>query len=112
MRNKFQILPEEQPLIEAAIKLGDWLWQQESVTKRQKQFIKELQCALSNLPDSTPDVSGGYGFSVCDNEVATWDGVMPVPTGLFREWFVYYHSGVENDGSIDLHPAGFNPPCP
>lgn len=57
MRNKFQILPEERPLIEAAIKLGDWLWQQESVKKQQKQFIKELQCALSNLPDSTPDVS-------------------------------------------------------
>ncbi|KEQ17156.1 hypothetical protein [Endozoicomonas numazuensis] len=100
MRQKFQILPEEQPLIEAAIKLGDWLGKQKSVTKQQKQIIKDLQYALSNLPDSAPGVSGSYGFSVCDKAVSTWNGEMPVPTGKFQEWCVYYSSGNNNDESI------------
>ena len=63
MKKRFPIMPEEEPLIHAAIQLSDWLLQQKSVSEDKKKTVKAVQSALKTLPYGIPDFEGAYGFS-------------------------------------------------
>ncbi len=77
---EFQIKPEDEPLIQAAIGMGDWLLAHPDTTKEQKQAIVLLQDGLRRLPAVTPGLNADYGFSIA----ATEDAV----TGIDRGWSV------------------------
>lgn len=77
---EFQIKPEDEPLIQAAIGMGDWLLAHPDTTKKQKQAIVLLQDGLRRLPTVTPGLDAAYWFEVVTGEHE--------PVGLFRSWEV------------------------
>jgi hypothetical protein len=58
----FLLSPQEQPLIVAAISLGDWLRTQRESTRQQRKLIERLQLALRTLPASAGEVAAEFGF--------------------------------------------------
>lgn len=100
MSQVFLIHKEEQALIEAAIRLGDWVSAQEGITNEQIEGVKQLQEALRRLPEVTDGLCAEYGFSATDVSVEEWDGLEPVPEGTERCWNVMYSQARELDGSI------------
>lgn len=77
---EFQIKPEDEPLIQAAIGMGDWLLAHPDTTEDQKQAIVLLQEGLRRLPAVTPGLDAAYGFEI-------WTGEHE-PVGLDRAWEV------------------------
>jgi hypothetical protein len=77
---EFQIKPEDEPLIQAAIGMGDWLLAHPDTTEEQKQAIVLLQDGLRRLPAVTLGLNADYGFSI----ISADDAVV----GLNRSWSV------------------------
>lgn len=61
---EFQIKPEDEPLIQAAIGMGDWLLAHPDTTEEQKQAIVLLQDGLRHLPAIMPGLDAAYGFEI------------------------------------------------
>jgi hypothetical protein len=60
----FNLRPEDERLIDAALVLGDWLAAHQGSTAEQVRIIRTLQTALRRLPDDSPDVyHAEYGFA-------------------------------------------------
>jgi len=77
---KFDIRPQDWPLITAAVGLGDWLANFKDATKEQVEAIRSLQAALRRLPEVSPGLNAEYGFRV-------WTGENELQW-LAREWCV------------------------
>ena len=84
MNQKFIIFPEDEKVIEAAIKLGDWIVCQPETTGEEKATVREVQAALRKLPEVTFGLSADYEFSATSIELEDWDGKEPVPEGEER----------------------------
>lgn len=76
---QFLISTTEQPLIAAAIELGDWIAAQREVTRKQRRIISEVQQALRQLPKLSKGITGEYGFQLRN---LNGDGL------LYRAWRV------------------------
>jgi hypothetical protein len=75
----FHIAPAEQPLIVAAIQLGDWITAQRDTSRKQRKIVGQVQEALRQLPSIAKGVTAEYGF-----HLRTLNG-----TGLlYRAWRV------------------------
>ncbi|EGW23211.1 hypothetical protein [Methylobacter tundripaludum] len=74
MNQKFVIFPEDEKVIEAAIKLGDWIACQPETTNEEKAIVQEVQAALRKLPEVTFGLSADYEFSATSIELENWDG--------------------------------------
>ncbi len=57
----FQIAPEEQPLVGAAIALGEWVTQQREAGRKDRKIVGEMLQALRALP-AVSKVRGEFGF--------------------------------------------------
>jgi hypothetical protein len=53
---------QEEPLIVAAVGLGDWLRVQRETTRQQRKLIERLQAALRALPGPVGDLAAEFGF--------------------------------------------------
>lgn len=70
----------DRPLIDAALKLGDWILDQPDTGRGQKKAVTALQDALRCLPGRPPWIIAEYGFHV---RYESQDG-----KGLYRAWRV------------------------
>lgn len=100
MNQKFAIFPEDEKVIEAAIKLGDWIVFQPETTNEEKAIVQEVQAALRKLPEVTLGLSADYEFSATSIEVENWDGKEPVPKGEERLWSVSYSQGQDANREV------------
>ena len=103
---KYDIRPQDEALVEAAIGLGDWILAQESTTRAQRRAVVSLQKALRGLPwaEGTAETIE-YGFHVRTDP--------PDGRGLYRAWRVMMGpSGLEifsvysPDAPIDIESKG------
>jgi len=85
---KYDLRAEDWPLIEAAIRLGDWLVSQPEVTEEQQKAIRCLQSALRRLPEASPGVDVEYGFSAVIGEGYYVEMKEDEWEGLYRSWGV------------------------
>jgi hypothetical protein len=84
----YTVRPEDEPLLRAAIGLGDWIVAQRGVSRKQKRAVAALQDALRSLPGTPPPMIAEYGFH------ARWEP--PAGDGLYRAWRVALSpSGIE-----------------
>lgn len=91
MSLKFPITEEHKPLIDALIRMGDWLAGQELATPDQVKAIRTLQGALARLPEPTPGIDAEYGFSAVIGE--GFFTLLPEDAwqGLARSWHVFMY---------------------
>ena len=75
----FILRDEDWPLINAAIKLGRWIYKQD-ITNDKKEIVNKLIEALSILPVPTIGLNAEYGFHVLEK---TNDGI-----DIDRSWTV------------------------
>lgn len=102
MTKSLDIQPDEWPLIQAAIGLGDWLAAQPEMTDDQRAAIRAVQHALGKLPDITWELNACYGFAVTDRMLREWNErgrSGPCPPALWRFWSVEYYERESTDGS-------------
>lgn len=71
------------PLVDAAIRFGDWLLTLNPTTV-ERAVIRAMQGALGRLPSETPNLDAAYAFEI--REGAVGDGPR-----LFRSWNVAYY---------------------
>lgn len=84
----YTLRPEDEPLLSAALGLGDWILAQNDVSRKQKKAVGALQDALRSVPGTPPPLIAEYGFH------ARW--AQPDGTGLYRAWRVALSpSGIE-----------------
>jgi hypothetical protein len=76
----YTLRTDEEPLLRAALGLGDWLLAQSGVSRQQKKAIAALQEALRSLPGTPPPMVAEYGFH------ARWESADG--SGLYRAWRV------------------------
>lgn len=76
---RFVIRPEHEPLVKAAIGLGDWILREPELTEDERRIVLDLQDALRRLPEDSPGCDLSYGF------VAEWS--LPHPE-MGRGWYV------------------------
>lgn len=100
MNQKFVIFPEDEKVIEAAIRLGDWIVCQPETTNEKKAIVREVQAALCKLPEVTFGLSADYEFSATSIELENWDGTEPVPEGEERSWCVCYYQGQDANKEV------------
>lgn len=62
-------------VIEAAIRWGDWIVQQNEVSIEQREIIVRVQEALRQYPNVVWGLNAEYGFEVSDNRYIEWDVV-------------------------------------
>jgi hypothetical protein len=91
---KYDLRPEDYLLVEAAIKLGDWLASYEETTPEQIDAIRYLQNALRRLPESSPDVNAQYGFRAIKGR------------GFFVEMPDDAWQGVSRAWAVTMYPPG------
>jgi hypothetical protein len=71
----YDMRPEEDKLIRAAIDLGKWLESQVEATESQKAAIAKMLTFLRNLPEPPPiDLHGEFGFEIAhpDDYYSSW----------------------------------------
>lgn len=85
-----------QPLINAAIQLGDWLLTLDNVMDADKSAIKAVQTALKKLPEIEGGTLAMYGFSIERGDQNS---------GLVRGWDVsleYFAKDAEQQGGLEI----------
>jgi hypothetical protein len=75
----YTLRPEDRRLIEAAVRLGDWILQQ-GVSRTQRKAVEALQKALANLKRAPAGITAEYGFEA---RFGIDDG-----KGVYRAWRV------------------------
>lgn len=84
------------PLIQQAIKLGDWLLSLDGLSKADQQAINSIQQALKSLPKIKDGTLAMYGFSLEQGDEMQ---------GLVRGWDVsleYFANDPEQQGGLEL----------
>ncbi len=76
----YALRPADEPLIQAALRLGDWILAQSGVSRAQRKAVTKLQTALRALPRAPGGMIAEYGFHV---RYESPDG-----KGLYRAWRV------------------------
>lgn len=79
-------------LVREAIMLGDRLKEMREATPEIAEKIRKFQEVLRRLPDATPNVSAGYGFSIMN--------LQPGFRCVNRSWFV--STQPQNNGLIEI----------
>jgi|SRR5690554_1673843 len=85
-----------QPLIAAAIQLGDWLLTLGNLTDADKDAIKAVQTALKKLPEIHDRTMAMYGFSIERGDQNS---------GLVRGWDLsleYFANDAERQGGLEV----------
>jgi hypothetical protein len=91
-----QIDPAHRPIIDAAIKMGDWLLTQPQVDDAARQVIEKIQLTLNQLPEVNDNSLVMYGVSV--------EKTFPDGQGLIRGWDVsleYFSDDPEMQGGLE-----------
>ena len=99
----FYIHPQERPLIDAAIRLGEWIAVRNELSAADREHVSRVLVALKRLPAVTPDISGSFGFEYGDDCVESWDGTGNVPSGTSEHWEVCYLPIADSPGN---HSSG------
>lgn len=87
----FYIHPTEQPLVEAAIRLGEWFLASADLDAGGREVVENVMEALRRLPAVTTGVSGSYGFRVIDDALNEWDyPSAEIPIGKEQLWNVSF----------------------
>ncbi len=111
----YDIRPEDKPLIDAAINLGEWLSNQAITSDEEKSAIQKMLTFLNNLPSPPPEgLNAEFGFffeSINPNAVShggTWS--VSVCRGMFEMYSVPVDEddefswllcpGIENQNSL------------
>lgn len=84
------------PLVNAAIKLGDWLLSFDTLTAEDKAAIASIQKALKKLPKVNDGTLAMYGFSIEKGDETD---------GLVRGWDLsleYFSHDPERQGGLEL----------
>ncbi|MGH7500608.1 MAG: hypothetical protein ACREL7_02510 [Longimicrobiales bacterium] len=71
--------PDDRPLVEAAVRLGDWILEQR-VSRKERKAIEKLQHALRNIEHAAGGFTAEYGFEA---RFGTEEGA-----GVYRAWRV------------------------
>lgn len=103
----FHLRKEEQPIIQSLISLGDWICNQPGISTSDQRAVIDLQKALHDLPDITPNLSISYSFDADDKVFANWDGEDPIPKGVKLSWNVDYCS---KSGRLEIYNFYFQYP--
>lgn len=85
-----------QPLLQAAIHLGEWLLMLEGLAEQDKSAIKNVQSALLKLPAIEDDTLAMYGFSIEQGDLQQ---------GLVRGWDIsleYFPAETERQGGLEI----------
>ena len=111
---RFDLRPEDTPLLEAAIRFGDWLAAREDVTDEQRHAITSLQHVLRCLPEIAEGVRGSYLFEAVDRELYEFEGTGTPPAGVWGSWFVDYGDfrNQSNGAGISLEIGSVYSPYP
>jgi hypothetical protein len=84
----YSLRPDDEPLLIAALGLGDWILAQSRVSRQQEKAVGAIQDALRSLPGTPPPMIAEYGFHA---RYESLDG-----KGLYRAWRVALSpSGIE-----------------
>jgi len=93
MSNKIHIHEKEQHIVDAAIRLGDWLSQFPELTDKQISMISNIQEKLKTLPKVESTCHYHYGYSI---ERGNDDA------GLIRSWIVYLTNSPQKNRRVCL----------
>lgn len=90
---------EDQPIISAAIGLGDWLLAQPALTGNSAQTVRALQDALHSLPTVRVPTFLSYALNVSEGDK---------DDGLHREWCVALFAPDRRRASLEIFSL-YNP---
>ena len=99
--SRYDIRPEDEKLIQAAIEFGEWLLRQSEATESQRAAITAMLNFLRNLPLAPPpDFNGEFGFrfepSYLDQgHIGSW--MVSVCRGIFE----IFGFGVQNNSELE-----------
>lgn len=96
----FYIHPLEQPLLDAAIRLGNWFIANADLSAAQSESVIRVVEAIRRLPAVSEDVSGSFGFQFTDNSIEDWDGTSDVPIGEHGCWDVSYYPTADTPDNL------------
>ena len=101
-------------LIEAAIRWGDWIKQQDGVSQKQRDDVDRVQDALKQYPNVVEGLVADYGFDLTDNRLLEWvyseesgkhwdnkDGHLP-PETVSYVYCVSYAASVDPNSRINI----------
>ncbi|MEX0615446.1 MAG: hypothetical protein WD177_06005 [Methylophaga sp.] len=91
-----QLSEAHQPILKAAIALGNWLLTLDGLSQQDKAAIENVQSALLTLPELKEDTLAMYGFSI-----ERGDSVQ----GLVRGWDIsleYFTADPEQQGGLEI----------
>jgi hypothetical protein len=110
---QIHISPEEQPLIDAAITLGDRLAAMSITTAAHRRTIRAVQAALRRLPEADWTVSRDFAVDVVDDELVDWEAALltwqasghkgpepACPDGMRCCWLVCLTVSTDEDGNL------------
>ncbi|MCI0433599.1 MAG: hypothetical protein L0271_08110 [Gemmatimonadetes bacterium] len=76
----YLLRPEDRTLIDAALRLGDWIRTQPGLNREQREAVDDLQAALRAMPDPPACLIAEYGFEARFGPEEA--------NGLYRAWRV------------------------
>lgn len=91
-----QLNDTHQPILQAAIHLGEWLLMLDGLTEQEKSAIKNVQSALLKLPIIEDNTLAMYGFSIEQGDLQQ---------GLVRGWDIsleYFPAETERQGGLEI----------
>lgn len=110
---QIHISPEEQPLIDAAIALGDRLAAMSITTAAHRKTIRAVQAALRRLPVADWTISRDFAVDVVDDELVDWEAALltwqagghqgpepACPDGMRYCWLVCLTVSTDEDGNL------------
>lgn len=110
---QIHISPEEQPLINAAIALGDRLAAMSITTEASRRIIRAVQAALRRLPVADWTISRDFAVDVVDDELVDWEAALltwqagghqgpepACPDGMRYCWLVCLTVSTDEDGNL------------
>lgn len=100
----FNLRPEDQRLIEAAIALGEWLAASPAITTEQLHCLRTVQAVLRRLPEDTRALlDARYGFRIAPPALTT---------GVARSWTVSLSRHAPGEpGILEIFNAHFTLPA-
>lgn len=101
----FHLVKEDHPLIEAAIRLGEWIFWQQEVTPEERAAIRTLQGQLKRLPSPLEGYRLDYGvtleFDLALDSPETQDLSVPA-IELSRGWHVSIWTDPSRICAVDI----------
>ena len=96
MNERFRLEDWEWPLLEAAIRLGDWILREPDLTEAEREAVLNVQAALRKLPEAS-DLDAEYVVRAVDEALEAWEGTGPAPKAEEWAWGVSFSAGKSGD---------------